>query len=424
MVDILFFPDLEEGHVFPSFKLAHNLSNHGYKVAFMGIADIMEVVSREGFEAHTIFAEYYPKGYLDQLKKVDTQAKENRKQENHRSAMLDGTLDGLLQRLAPKVIISSCFIALEALIIDYKYAIDQFIYSPILPAGPESDDDLPNKLTQITVGRCMKSLIEADVDFAGDLLDFLDDLGFSYHSFEEVVKPIFKMPHLVICPKELMIAPREEDPLEIYLGPGIRPNAQQEDQILKKYLPENTDQKIIYASMGSQTAHYPIRSKKFFDSIIQSMRHEEMKGFHLILSISPFFDRKDFTELPDNVAIHNWVPQVDLLPHVDLVFIHGGLGTIKECICNGLPMIVVPMGRDQFTNARRIDHHQLGLSLKVETLTPEKINKAITSIQDDNKFSDNILTMKNVFLKREAAYLGVKAIEQQIGRTAQKIVHE
>jgi len=35
-----------------------------------------------------------------------------------------------------------------------------------------------------------------------------------------------------------------------------------------------------------------------------------------------------FDDLPDNVVLHTWVPQADLLPHVDVVVHHGGSGTI------------------------------------------------------------------------------------------------
>ena len=416
MIDVLFFPDLEEGHIFPSFKLAHNLTISGYKVAFMGIVDIMELVSNEGFDSYPIFEEFYPKGYLNQLEKIDTKDENNTKEEKHRGAMLDGILDDLLKELAPKIIISSCFIALEALIIEYKYGIDQFIYSPPLPAEPESKEDTPTKLNQITRGRCMKSLHEIDVEFAINFLDFLEEQGLDYQNFEEIVTPILRIPHFVICPKQLLIASREEDPLEIYLGPGIRPCSQNQDKQISTYLPKDKSKKIIFASMGSQTAHYPVRSKKFFDTIIKYMSKIEMKDFHLILSISSFFDPKDFKEIPDNVSLFNWVPQVSLLPHVDLVFIHGGLGTIKECICHGLPMIVVPMGRDQFTNAKRIVHHGLGFDLNIDSLTTEKISVAIKKLQSDSELKKRILEMRRIFLEKEEEQIGIMAIENRISK--------
>ncbi|PSL57218.1 MGT family glycosyltransferase [Saccharothrix carnea] len=55
--------------------------------------------------------------------------------------------------------------------------------------------------------------------------------------------------------------------------------------------------------------------------------------------------------VPDNVTVRAWVPQADLLPHVDVVVHHGGSGTTLGALAVGSPQLVLPQGADQFANA-------------------------------------------------------------------------
>jgi UDP:flavonoid glycosyltransferase YjiC (YdhE family) len=55
--------------------------------------------------------------------------------------------------------------------------------------------------------------------------------------------------------------------------------------------------------------------------------------------------------LPENVSAHTWVPQAELLRHVDVVVHHGGSGTTLGALSVGVPQLILPQGADQFANA-------------------------------------------------------------------------
>ncbi|WP_327032590.1 glycosyltransferase [Micromonospora ureilytica] len=56
-------------------------------------------------------------------------------------------------------------------------------------------------------------------------------------------------------------------------------------------------------------------------------------------------------EIADQVSVHQWVSQAELLPLVDAVVHHGGSGTTLGALAAGVPQLMLPQGADQFANA-------------------------------------------------------------------------
>jgi UDP:flavonoid glycosyltransferase YjiC (YdhE family) len=69
--------------------------------------------------------------------------------------------------------------------------------------------------------------------------------------------------------------------------------------------------------------------------------------------------------LPDNVHVEAWLPQDEVLPHVDAAVGHGGFGTTLGALGHGVPMVLLPLfAGDQWRNARRVA--ELGAGLLVD----------------------------------------------------------
>ena len=70
---------------------------------------------------------------------------------------------------------------------------------------------------------------------------------------------------------------------------------------------------------------------------------------------------------PENVQAAPWVPHDEVLPRAALVITHGGLGTVMAALAHGVPLICMPMGRDQDGNAARVTHLGAGIELPRDT---------------------------------------------------------
>src|SRR5204862_4232854 len=67
---------------------------------------------------------------------------------------------------------------------------------------------------------------------------------------------------------------------------------------------------------------------------------------------------------PPNVTVTRWVRHADVLPHCSAVITHGGHGTVMKALIAGVPLVVVPLGRDQPDNAARVLRAGAGVRLR------------------------------------------------------------
>jgi MGT family glycosyltransferase len=87
-----------------------------------------------------------------------------------------------------------------------------------------------------------------------------------------------------------------------------------------------------------------------------------------------------------NVALVESAPHGQLMAAAALVVTHGGHGTVMRALAHGLPMLVIPHGRDQDENAIRVAHRGAGLSLP-PTAGADDIEAALRRLIADPAFA-------------------------------------
>lgn len=74
----------------------------------------------------------------------------------------------------------------------------------------------------------------------------------------------------------------------------------------------------------------------------------------------------DALSKPPNVDVRAFVPHAAVFPRASIVVTHAGLGTVMAALAHGIPLVCMPMGRDQDTNARRVQGLGAGATLSVD----------------------------------------------------------
>jgi MGT family glycosyltransferase len=88
---------------------------------------------------------------------------------------------------------------------------------------------------------------------------------------------------------------------------------------------------------------------------------------------------------PDNVTVTRWVRHADVLPHCSAVITHGGHGTVMKALIAGVPLVVVPLGRDQPGNAARVIHAGAGLRLR-KNASVSALRVAVARVTEDPRY--------------------------------------
>src|SRR5262249_32288561 len=88
---------------------------------------------------------------------------------------------------------------------------------------------------------------------------------------------------------------------------------------------------------------------------------------------------------PANSHVEHFIPHGLVLDRAVCAITHGGMGATQKALAHGVPVCVVPFGRDQFEVARRVEAADAGTRLPASHLRPErrraKARKAMTKTE-------------------------------------------
>jgi MGT family glycosyltransferase len=140
-----------------------------------------------------------------------------------------------------------------------------------------------------------------------------------------------------------------------------------------------TDAFKVYVSMGTVFNDRP----EVFRTLLRGL---DLPGVQVIVSGGAAYPSLASGPLPSNVLLFRRVPQVDLLPRMDLVIGHGGNNSTNETLAAGKPLLVVPVGGEQHDNARRVEYLGAGLFLPHQELTPDNVRRAVTRLREEPSF--------------------------------------
>ena len=101
-----------------------------------------------------------------------------------------------------------------------------------------------------------------------------------------------------------------------------------------------------------------------------------------------------------------------MLSRASVMITHAGAGATKECIINGVPMLAVPMMRDQFDCAERIVYHGLGLRADIERINAAEVCSMLEHLLADGSCRARVNAMREEFRRVDAMNAGVELIEK------------
>ncbi|MDG4800282.1 nucleotide disphospho-sugar-binding domain-containing protein [Micromonospora sp. WMMD980] len=117
---------------------------------------------------------------------------------------------------------------------------------------------------------------------------------------------------------------------------------------------------------------------------------------------------------PAHVLVAPRVPVLELMPRLDAVVSHGGLGTVSEALAHGVPVVVAPIRHDHPTVARQVTRAGAGRTVPFHTATPAELTSALTAVLDDPAYRDGARRVRESF----AAAGGARAAADHLAALA------
>ncbi|MEI6844409.1 MAG: glycosyltransferase [Actinomycetes bacterium] len=158
---------------------------------------------------------------------------------------------------------------------------------------------------------------------------------------------------------------------------------------------------LIYLSLGS-LGSADVDLMRRLISILGKTHHR------FIVSKGP---QHSTYEVAENMYGAEFLPQIKIIPQVDLVITHGGNNTITESLHFGKPMIVLPLFWDQYDNAQRVDETGFGVRLATYEFTDEEIVNAIDDLINNQKLQDLLKETKARIQGNSGIKVGADVIE-------------
>jgi UDP:flavonoid glycosyltransferase YjiC (YdhE family) len=182
--------------------------------------------------------------------------------------------------------------------------------------------------------------------------------------------------YLDTCPPSLQphdwTAPEHHLPLrpEAHRAPGWRPAGE-------------------HAARGSAPAVLVTFGTQFASPAVSGpiLRVLAAQGYDVRTTLGPAGSAADFEPFAADVTLVGFTPLAELLRDVDVVVTHGGAGTTLGTLAEGIPLVVVPLGADQFIHAERVAAAGAGVGLPGGPGDPESVAKAVADVLADARFT-------------------------------------
>lgn len=165
---------------------------------------------------------------------------------------------------------------------------------------------------------------------------------------------------------------------------------------------DRDDRPLVVGSLSSTFQN----QRDTLQGIIAALGALQVRG---LVTTGPAMRGEQF-DAPANVVVVPAAPHSRIFPQAAAVITHGGHGTVMRALSGGVPLLCLPMGRDQNDNAARIVARGVGLRLK-PSARPERIAAAVRRLLHEPSFRAGARRLGSAIAVDAAADRAVEELE-------------
>jgi MGT family glycosyltransferase len=151
---------------------------------------------------------------------------------------------------------------------------------------------------------------------------------------------------------------------------------------------------------------------KLAQAALQALAGEDVEVVVTTAGVDP----SSFTP-PPNAHVERFVPHRPLLERAACVVCHGGMGITQKALAAGVPVCVVPFGRDQLDVARHVEVADAGTRLPASRLRPDRLR---TKVREAMGKKDGAERIAAAFTSAGGPKAATDALEKLLNDSADK----
>ncbi|MBV7243488.1 macrolide-inactivating glycosyltransferase [Streptomyces sp. MW-W600-10] len=169
-------------------------------------------------------------------------------------------------------------------------------------------------------------------------------------------------------------------------------------------------EKVLLVSLGSSFTKQPA----FYRACVEAFGG--LPGWHVVLQIGAHVDPAELGDVPGNVEVRTWVPQLAVLKRADAFITHAGAGGSQEGLATGTPMVAVPQAVDQFGNADMLQSLGVARQLPMEEADAASLRAAVLALVDDPEVAARCERLSEQMAREGGTPRAADLIEAELSR--------
>ncbi|MEV7640556.1 macrolide-inactivating glycosyltransferase [Streptomyces rubiginosohelvolus] len=169
-------------------------------------------------------------------------------------------------------------------------------------------------------------------------------------------------------------------------------------------------EKVLLVSLGSSFTKQPA----FYRECLAAFG--DLPGWHVVLQIGAHVDPAELGDVPGNVEVRSWVPQLAVLKQADAFITHAGAGGSQEGLATGTPMVAVPQAVDQFGNADMLQSLGVARHLPMEEANAASLCEAVLALVEDPEVAARCARLSEQMAREGGTPRAADLIEAELSR--------
>mgnify|MGYP001818329728 CR=1 FL=1 len=113
------------------------------------------------------------------------------------------------------------------------------------------------------------------------------------------------------------------------------------------------------------------------DLIATALQTVPEQGYYVVATTAAYDPDEFGGSKNSDYRVERFVPHGPIIDRADVVICHGGMGITQRALAHGVPVVVVPFGRDQLDVARRVEFAGAGVRLLPKDLNAVTLAAAV-----------------------------------------------